>query len=342
MSQSSNEEKLIRRFILHYVDQYPTSIAQAASIEFNIDQQIVNEHLNTLVREELLQVDGENKHQVYELNTTDWDKSFDITPETAEDIIWDNEITPLLKDTSRDAIDIWNHGFTEMFNNAIDHSEGTAITVHVSISAIATEISLDDDGVGIFKKIQNELNLPNERQAVLELTKGKFTTAPDRHSGEGIFFTSRMFDEFEILSNGIYFSHRCDAADQWLIDEDKPFPGTTIRMKLQNHTDRSIEEVFNRFSSGEEHAFNRTVVPIKLAQYGDGKLVSRSQAKRLLVRFDRFKTIVLDFEDVSSVGQAFADEIFRVFQKQHLHIDLSFVNASQRVEKMIRRAKSHT
>ena len=82
-------------------------------------------------------------------------------------------------------------------------------------------------------------------------------------------------------------------------------------------------------------------MPIKLAQYGDGKLVSRSQAKRLLVRFDRFKTIVLDFEDVSSVGQAFADEIFRVFQKQHLHIDLSFVNASQRVEKMIRLSKSH-
>jgi len=38
------------------------------------------------------------------------------------------------------------------------------------------------------------------------LAKGKLTTDPKRHSGEGIFFSSRMFDEFDILSGGV-FSH---------------------------------------------------------------------------------------------------------------------------------------
>ena len=34
---------------------------------------------------------------------------------------------------------------------------------------------------------------------VWELPKsGKLTTDPDNHTGEGIFFTSRVFDEFEI------------------------------------------------------------------------------------------------------------------------------------------------
>ena len=38
----------------------------------------------------------------------------------------------------------------------------------------------------------------DKRQALFELSKGKFTTDPSRHSGEGVFFTSRMFDDFEI------------------------------------------------------------------------------------------------------------------------------------------------
>ena len=37
-------------------------------------------------------------------------------------------------------------------------------------------------------------------------------------------------------------------------------------------------------------------------------LVARSQAKRLLERFDRFEEVVLDFDGVRQVGQGFADE----------------------------------
>lgn len=86
-----------------------------------------------------------------------------------------------------------------MFNNAIDHSGGTAITVQINKTAISTEIIISDDGIGIFKKIQSEFDLLDERHAIFELSKGKLTTDPRNHSGEGIFFTSRMFDQFEIL-----------------------------------------------------------------------------------------------------------------------------------------------
>lgn len=341
MPQSNAKGEKIRSFILQNVDRYPRNIAQIAATTLGVSQRSVNKHLNDLIEDGLLLIEGNGKGKFYELKTVDWNKTFKLTSELAEDVVWNNEVISLLQKVSDNAMDIWNHGFTEMFNNAIDHSEGKTITVYASLSAATTEISLEDDGIGIFKKIQQELTLPDERQAALELAKGKFTTAPDRHSGEGIFFTSRMFDEFEILSNGIYLIHRCDEDDKWLVDQDKPFPGTTVRMKLKNYTDRSIERVFNQFSSGDDHEFNKTIVPVKLAQYGDSRLVSRSQAKRLLVRFDQFETITLDFEAVDSVGQAFADEIFRVFQKQHPAIELSFTNATKAVEKMIRRAKAH-
>ncbi len=44
-------------------------------------------------------------------------------------------------------------------------------------------------------------------QAVLELYKGKLTTNLKEHSGEGIFFSSRMLTEFAILSDHCDFFH---------------------------------------------------------------------------------------------------------------------------------------
>ena len=70
---------------------------------------------------------------------------------------------------------------------------------------------------------------------------------------------------------------------------------------------------------------------------GYENLVSRSQAKRLLARVDRFKEVILDFADVHSIGQAFADEIFRVFSSQHPDVRIRVVNANDNILKMIRR-----
>ena len=98
--------------------------------------------------------------------------------------------------------------------------------------------------------------------------------------------------------------------------------------------------MFDNFSSGEDYAFTKTVVPVSLAQYGDETLVSRSQAKRLLAGVDKFKVVVFDFSGVESVGQAFADEVFRVFRKQHPEMEIVSINANKAVAQMISRAES--
>jgi len=237
-------------------------------------------------------------------------------------------------------MNIWHHGVTEMFNNALDHSGGKHITVLVQKSAAITEMRIMDDGVGIFKKIQAALNLIDERHSVLELAKGKFTTDPKNHSGEGIFFTSRMFDSFDILSGGVYFSHQFGGPSDWILERDKPSHGTTVWMKLNNHTSRTTKKIFDQFTSGDEDfTFSKTIVPVKLAKYGDDNLISRSQAKRLLARIELFKTVILDFTEVPTIGQAFADEIFRVFATDHPGIELISSHANSEVKKMIDRAK---
>ncbi|MEJ2325312.1 MAG: STAS-like domain-containing protein, partial [Chromatiaceae bacterium] len=84
--------------------------------------------------------------------------------------------------------------------------------------------------------------------------------------------------------------------------------------------------------------FSRTVVPLHLAQYEGEKLISRSQAKRVSHRFERFKLVELDFAGISEIGQAFADELFRVFPAAHPGIRITPINTEPEVARMIKRA----
>ena len=101
-------------------------------------------------------------------------------------------------------------------------------------------------------------------------------------------------------------------------------------------------DVFDAFSTGEDYGFTRTVVPIDLVRYGDDNLVSRSQARRLLTRFERFRTVVLDFTGIDQIGQAFADEVFRVFPTMHPDVELVEIHTNSAVRQMISRARTHS
>lgn len=259
-----------------------------------------------------------------------------------EDKVWSRDVAPLLRGLPGNVIEIAHHGLTEMVNNAIDHSEGKEVHVLVDRGQEQLVLHVADDGIGIFRKITRALELPDERLALLELSKGKLTTDPARHSGEGIFFASRMFDRFQIASGELLFDHD-DAQDADLLHDLKPGsdrPGTSVLMEIAVDSQRSDIAVFQEYSSGpDDYSFAKTVVPVRLAKVGDENLVSRSQAKRLLQRVDRFRTVILDFEGVARIGQAFADEIFRVFANAHPDVELVAIHAAPALQQMIRRAE---
>ena len=106
-------------------------------------------------------------------------------------------------------------------------------------------------------------------------------------------------------------------------------------MALDNSTDRTLKDVFDQYSSGDNYDFSKTVVPLRLAKFGEEKLISRSQAKRALARVERFKTVVFDFAGIEMIGQAFADEIFRVWAKGHEDVECTVIDASPDLRKMI-------
>jgi anti-sigma regulatory factor (Ser/Thr protein kinase) len=339
MTHTRTRGQEIHQFILENVEKHKHDVVAITASKFAISRPAVLKHIRTLIEKNILKVSGVTKNREYALvSLVTFQEDYQITPGVEEDVVWREDILPVIKDhLSVNAVNLWQHAFTEMFNNAIDHSGGTRIIVQIFINAINMDMAIIDNGEeGIFKKIQRIMGLHDERHAILELAKGKLTTDPTRHSGEGIFFSSRMVDRFAILSGGVYFSHNHDDDSDWVLENDKDESGTCVILKLRNNTTREARAIFDQYAPEEDnYGFTKTVVPVRLAQYGDELLVSRSQAKRLLARFDRFRTVLLDFTGVSSIGQAFADEIFRVFMAAHTEVEIIPINMSASVSSMV-------
>lgn len=333
----------IREFVLDRVADGSENLTGLVSDKFSISRQAANRHLHALVQEGALDASGQTRNREYKLKPIR-EKHFRtaILPTLGEDVIWREELLPVIRTVPSNVLNICEYGFTEMLNNAIDHSSGQFVSVSAALTRRNVDITIFDDGVGIFKKIQNELNLIHPREAILELSKGKVTTDPAHHTGEGIFFTLRAFDRFSILSGSLFFSHT-EPHDDWLIEDKDEKKGTWVSLTIALKSQRNLNEIFDRYASeDDDYRFTSTNVPVALARIGQENLVSRSQAKRLLARFEKFKKVWLDFQGVDSIGQAFADEIFRVYAHEHPGVNIRWVRTTPQVERMIRRAVGAT
>ena len=103
-------------------------------------------------------------------------------------------------------------------------------------------------------------------------------------------------------------------------------------------TERTTKEIFDEYTS-DDFVFNKTKIIVHLAKdYLGHDFVSRSLAKRILMNVEKFKIIVLDFENIDNIGQGFADEVFRVFKNKNPDITIVSVNMNEEIEFMINRA----
>ena len=103
-------------------------------------------------------------------------------------------------------------------------------------------------------------------------------------------------------------------------------------------TERTTKEIFDEYTS-DDFVFNKTKITVHLAKdYLGHDFVSRSLAKRILMNVEKFKIIVLDFENIDNIGQGFADEVFRVFKNKNPDITIVPVNMNEEIEFMINRA----
>ena len=347
MSFTEEKRKAIRAYMLDKIRCDDSEFIKKTAENFGISETSVRRYIKECLEKEIIREDSKARTG-YQLVTVSsrWQMKNDGTLE--EDALFWEKIMPFLAGLPRNVQDIWYYAFTEIMNNAIDHSAGEQIIFAIQKDALYTEISIADDGIGIFRNIQKYAGEKygveiDREQAALELYKGRLTTDPDRHSGEGIFFVSKMLSEFAVWSEDTVYSYRCGDRDRFVRSHLIPYYtqlegiGTMAVMKLENESKRTSREVFDEFAPLEE-GFVRTLIPMKdMCPLGDP--VARSQARRILRRLDEFREIIFDFRGIGFMGQGFADEVFRVFQNMHPDIKLTVINANASVLGMIRHVK---
>lgn len=235
--------------------------------------------------------------------------------------------------------DSLRYAATEVINNAIDHSSGRSVSVSVAFEAGGTTVvTVRDDGVGVFRRVCADFGFASPHDAIVQLEKGRLTSDPARHSGEGLFFSSKAVARFRLESQ----------QTAWIVDNlvgDSAIGPSPVRTGTQvvlavvhGHTPR-LADVFAAYADPETLRFTRTRTTIKLGTLG-ASLVSRSEAKRITQRLTEFKHAVLDFSGVDVVGQGFCDEIFRVFARQHPGVSLEPVGMNDAVAFMVARARA--
>lgn len=257
----------------------------------------------------------------------------------SEDVVWGRVANDLKIDKTTSAGRIVSYAFTEMLNNAIDHSGSENVLITWWADPDQWTFEVRDFGIGVFPKLRQGLNLGSEFEAVQELSKGKRTTDRRRHAGEGIFFTSKAVDLFRLTSSGLRWTVdnlRHDVA----LGQAPVADGTSVVCQIDPQTDRSIAAMFQEFT--EDHAFVRTRPVVKLFEVGT-VFVSRSEARRLLDGLEAdFDTVEVDFAGVTDVGQGFVDELLRVWPAANPGKTVIPTNMNDAVEFMVRRGLSRT
>jgi anti-sigma regulatory factor (Ser/Thr protein kinase) len=331
------------RQILTFVSKGVPQLTKVTAATLDISRQSVNKIINNLISMNYIEAIGKTRATTYVLGTNRayYDRyKLDADKKLDEHLIWE-DFKYVFDTLPANVHEICFYGFTEIVNNAIDHSDGKMLHVCASLYDGMVDLMVHDNGEGIFKRIARLRGLNNEKESILELSKGKLTTDSDNHTGEGIYFTSRVFDNFYIYSAGHIFDHDKNRDIDYLLEHNHDVEGTIVEMQISATSKTSQQEVFNAFAPADEFSFSKTVVPVRLAIQGKENLVSRSQAKRVLARLDKFKTVILDFEGVETIGQAFADEIFRIFVRNYPEISIIHANANENVLRWITRAEKN-
>ena len=305
------------------------------AIEAGVTRQAAHYHLKRMVEAGELESVGAGRGSHYIDRTLWWARL--ETSGLEEDVVWKRvtEEAATLKVMSPNARNVANYAFTEMLNNAIDHSASPVVDISVSRPDHLFSFRIEDEGIGAFERVRKTIKLEDHLAAIQEISKGKLTTAPERHSGQGIFFTSKAVDLFELAANGLQWTVD-GIRDDEAIGPSRRRIGTSVHLQIDPGTTRSMREVFDRYTDPDTSAFSKSRTAVRLFEY-DVPFVSRSEAKRLARNLDQFEEVDVDFQDVNEIGQGFADELFRVWQSAHPSTHLRPINMNPTVRLMVER-----
>ena len=300
----------IETFILSATAQQPTEVVRRTCAVFGISRQAVHHHVRALVREGLLNASGNTRGRTYELRTLEHTTAQAALSDSFDEaVLWDDTMAPLMRSVRNNVAHLCHYAFCEAAHNAAAHSRGGRLSVGASLTAVAVELWAIDNGIGIFYRLAAHLGFTSEYDAVMELIKGRASTAPDHHSGDGLFMASQLVDELVIQSGNLTLRR---TSQGWALERQKlKRRGTGIHLRVITSSERRVRDVMTAnadFLSGRAYEIS---LPVRLLEHGSRCLVSRAQARRLMRGVDRFSKVELDFDEIVEIGAPFMDEVAR-------------------------------
>ncbi|MDP8216246.1 MAG: DUF4325 domain-containing protein [Candidatus Kaelpia imicola] len=309
-----------------------------------LTRQGIHKHIKRLIAEGVIKKIGTTRGVKYALKDK---KTDNLTIELSRDCLLHNlkedrvfnkinvqyDLKHLLR---KNIFDILSYAFTEILNNAIDHSKSKRSKVKLKVDNYNINFVINDQGIGIFENIKKKFGLEDEYEALQELIKGKTTTAKKYHSGEGLFFTSKASNKLLIKSHNIEVTFD-NIKNDLFTQKIKYKRGTSVNFTISKNSKKRLKTIFDEYSNEKyDYKFSKTAVTINLFTKEKDSYLSRSEAKRLLFNLKKFKEIRLNFKGVRGIGQGFADEIFRVFKNNYPSIEIETINTNKAIDAMIK------
>jgi len=328
--------------ILKYIKKNGASSGTELAKYLGISRQALNKHIKKLIRARHILKEGATKDTLYKVfpvgqqikENQKFRKTYFLKGLEEHKVFKEVEFfLDLKKHVKKNVIDIIRYAFTEILNNAIEHSRGEKCFVETFMDQYNFDFKIRDFGIGIFYSVFEKFKLPDEYSAIREIIKGKTTTMQEKHAGKGVFFVSKSGDVISFKSHKVNLLFDNQKKDIY-VEEKRFTKGTDVNFKISRNSRRKLGKIFDEFAPKEfEYKFERTRVQIKLFQK---EYFSRSEARRLLYGLEKFKEIVLDFKGVNAIAHSFADEIFRVFKGEHPEVKIEAENLKPVVKSMIK------
>jgi anti-sigma regulatory factor (Ser/Thr protein kinase) len=315
---------------------HPTALAEGVALRLNVSRRRASRTLRQLVDAQWLVNRGSPRRPRHAPGLLrQVVRRYPLAAGLDEHLPWARDFAPCFE-LPDNVARIAQHAFTELVNNAIDHSGGSTVVVSMRQTASHLQLLVSDDGCGLFERIGQCFGIDDPALAALELSKGKLSSQPERHSGRGLFFTSRLADVLDVHANHSAFQCRAWDGARWQTKPALPERGTSVFVGIALDSTRCVDAVLRSHSlDGQAYAFERTTVPLQLLTGAQSGLESRAQAKRAATRLPQFRRAEIDFAGIAAVGHGFADELFRVFAGAHPAVELVPLNMAPRVRALV-------
>src|SRR6266699_3814289 len=125
----THDPAAITRFIINELDTHPKSVVAKTAGAFSISRQAVLKRIRKLIEQGDIAATGATKSRKYEIGSNVVFAADVSLTGLEEDVVWRNHVRPALGDLPNNVIRICAYGFTEMLNNAIEHSGSDSVVI---------------------------------------------------------------------------------------------------------------------------------------------------------------------------------------------------------------------